>query len=79
MAPEYTKDAGEAKWGGVSTSEHAAQNNHMQAAVNGTDERLDAILAELRAIRERIEAGNPQPQPRQEGVIDLKEPKRPRR
>lgn len=46
----------------------------MQSAVNGTDERLDAILAELRAIRERIEAGNPQPVPAE---IDLKEPAKP--
>lgn len=42
----------------------------MNAAVNGTEQRLDAILTELRAIRARIEAGNPQPT----GAVELKEP-----
>ena len=44
----------------------------MQPPTNGTDERLDAILAELRAIRARIEAGNPQPS----AEVELKEPTR---
>ena len=58
--------------GRVSTSEHPPEfsEDNMQAAVNGTDERLDAILAELRAIRARIEAGNPQPVE----AVELKEP-----
>lgn len=49
----------------------------MQPPIDGKEERLDAvitkldqILAELRATRERIEAGNPQPQE----VIELREP-----
>lgn len=48
---------------------------HMiQPAIDGKEERLDAILAELRAIRARIEAGNPAP----EGSVELKEPARPK-
>jgi hypothetical protein len=48
----------------------------MMAAANGTDQRLDAILAELRAIRARIEAGNPQPQAQD---VELKEPAKARK
>jgi hypothetical protein len=44
----------------------------MTPPINGTEQRLDAILAELRAIRARIEAGNPSSIP--EGSVELREP-----
>lgn len=44
--------------------------NNIPPAVNGAELRMDAILAELRAIRKRIEEGNPQPE-----AIEIREPK----
>lgn len=44
--------------------------NNIPAATNGTELRLDAILAELRAIRKHIEEGCPVPAE----SIEIREP-----
>lgn len=51
-------------------------SDNIPPAVNGTELRLDAVLAELRAIRARIEDGCPQPLQAEPGTVPLREPER---
>jgi hypothetical protein len=50
---------------------HPTMSN-IQPPMNGTEQRLDAVLEELRAIRKRIEEGCPVPAE----AIEIREPQR---
>lgn len=49
-------------------------SDNIPAATNGTELRLDILIAEMRACRKRIEDGCPQPPQAEADTVPLREP-----